>query len=520
MYWVSFIDKDGNGYEVSRPEEFLSERSVSRRAWQGLAVDETDLPVTGAYVEEIRSMGLEIAHVSRWLNGLLLVNASREDFEAVLELPFTDTLPWSAADDGEKYYPPLPGGGGSRFGAALPDGADFDYGVAREQVTQVHTDYLHRRGFTGQGVWIGVLDAGFRNVDSLPSFTAMREEERLLDTRNFVSDSSLYRLINSHGMYVLSIMGGLWEGNMVGTAPHASYILCSTEDVHSETRIEEVNWIAGAEYLDSLGADVFNTSLGYSDFDGTAYDHSYADMDGQSTLISRASSMLADKGIISCTSAGNEGNKPWYRITAPSDAHRILCVGAADSLGTIASFSSRGPSFDGRVKPEITAMGRATGIQYVNGNLARGSGTSFSSPVAAGSVACLWQAWPTIPAAELITIIRNTGDRFQNPDATYGYGIPSFAWAFNIISSAPPVPEALSFSFYPNPAGSWIHINLSGEAPGLYNITILDQGGRVVHRDRTGLPGRYELPAGLAPGFHILEISSGERMYRNKLIIR
>ncbi len=194
-------------------------------------------------------------------------------------------------------------------------------------------------------------------------------------------------------------------------------------------------WMEAAEYMDSLGFDVFNTSLGYSDFDGTEYDYTYRDMDGQSTFISRAASMLASKGIILCNSAGNEGRDPWYRITAPSDAKDIICVGAVDSTGIIASFSSRGPSFDGRVKPELVAMGRSTGVQYVNGGLARGSGTSFSAPVMTGSVASLWQAYPEMPAREMIQMIRNTGDRFDNPDATYGYGIPNMARAFDIISS-------------------------------------------------------------------------------------
>ena len=462
-------------------------------------------------------MGLKLRHSSRWLNGVLLADATAEDYEQVLELSFTAIHPWHP-DPAERYYPEITTV--SRFEPAISGGAHFDYGVAREQVEQVNTHYLHQKGFTGKGVWIGVLDAGFRNVDTLSSFTPLFHERRLLATRNFVCDSSVFRLINSHGMHVLSIMGGLKNSAIVGTAPHASYILCSTENVHSETRTEEAAWIEAAEYLDSLGVDVFNTSLGYSTFDSVKYNYSYSDMDGESTLISRASSMLASKGIISSTSAGNEGNNSWYRITAPSDARDILCVGAVDSTGNLAGFSSRGPSYDGRIKPEITAMGRATGIQYVNGGLARGSGTSFSSPVVAGSVASLWQAWPQTSAADLIRLIRNTGGHFQHPDASYGYGIPSFAWVYNQISSVPVYSRDAELTLYPQPASVWVHVGLPGNRAGVFPLRIYDSGGRVRLDGQMELPGRLSLPSDLGPGLYIVEIREEGRSFRNKLLIR
>ena len=307
---------------------------------------------------------------------------------------------------------------------------------------------------------------------------------------------------------------------MMGTSPGASYFLCCTENVHSETRIEEIAWVEAAEYMDSLGFDVFNTSLGYSDFDSTEFDYTYRDMDGRSTFCSRAASLLAEKGIILCNSAGNEGDDPWYRITAPSDATDIICVGAVDSLGNIAKFSSRGPSFDGRVKPELVAMGRSTGIQYINGGLARGSGTSFSAPVMTGSVASLWQAYPEIPAREMIQIIRNTGDRFNNPDATYGYGIPSFARAYRIISSSRLGYTSGSMSIWPNPADRLVHINLHGSGDGQYYLSLYDINGRCISREPVTLPGEVSLPEGVAPGIYIVEVVTSDEVYRNRLIIR
>jgi len=517
VYWVYFTDKADNGYQSDQPGEFLSERSIQRRAWQGLGVDLTDEPVTRAYVDTLLEMGVEVRHISRWLNGLAMVNADEALFQRVLALPFVDTIAW-IPESQSLWFPPDPVG--ERFEPPLESPPDFQYGIASEQILQLDMEVLHREGYTGRGVWIALLDAGFRNVDSLPSFNSMISEGRLLGTRNFVNDSSVFRLVNAHGMYVLSIIGADWNGNMMGTAPGASYFLCSTENVHSETRIEEIAWVEGAEYMDSLGFDVFNSSLGYSDFDGTAFDYTYKDMDGRSTFVSRAASLLAEKGIILCNSAGNEGAKPWYRLTAPSDALNIFCVGAVDSTGNIASFSSRGPSFDGRVKPELVAMGKSTGLQSLFGGLIRGSGTSFSSPVMTGSVASLWQAYPDLPAKEMIQIIRNSGDRFANPNATYGYGIPSFKKAYWVISSSRLNYTSHGMNIYPNPASTFIHLELPGSVQGEYLLNIYDINGRRLIREQLFLPGELSLPGGLAPGLYILEVVTHERIYLNRLIIQ
>jgi len=517
VYWIYFTDKKNNGYRVDKPGAFLTERSIERRAWQELGVDQSDEPVTRAYVDSLLSMGVEVRHISRWLNGLVLVNADKELFLQVLAKPFVDTLAWTPETD-SLYFPPKPAG--KRFDPPLENPPGFQYGVAEEQVRQIHTDHLHQEGYTGGGVRIAVIDAGFRNVDSLPSFRSMISEERLLGTRNFINDSSVFRLANHHGMYVLSIMGADWNGNMMGTAPDAAYFLCSSENVYTETRIEEIAWIEAAEYMDSLGYDVFNTSLGYSDFDSIEFDHGYKDMDGESTLISRAASMLASRGIILCSSAGNEGDKPWYYITAPSDAADILCVGAVDSTGLIAYFSSRGPSFDGRVKPDLLAMGKSTGVQYINGGLTRRSGTSFSSPVMAGSMASLWQACPEMPASELIRTIISTGDRIANPDATYGYGIPNFEKAYRIISSLTPKFIASEMNIRPNPATSRIHISLPENRQGEFMLLFYDMSGRSIASGQVALPGELALPGAITPGLYILEIVTPGNTYRNRLIVQ
>ncbi|MCK5137912.1 MAG: S8 family serine peptidase [Bacteroidales bacterium] len=516
VYWVYFTDKNGNGYEIDHPEAFLSQRSVNRRAWQELAIDRRDLPVTQAYVEELEVMGVEVKHISRWLNGIAMINADQQLFEQVLAKPFVDTVAWEP-DMNDLYFPPAPNG--NRFEPPLITPPGYDYGVATEQILMMDMDFLHDKGYTGKGVWIAVLDAGFRNVDSLPSFEAMINEGRLLGTRNFVNDIPIFRQNSIHGMYVLSTMGAEWNGNMIGTAPHASYFLCMTENPDQETRIEEVAWIEAAEYIDSLGFDVINTSLGYSDFDSTDFDYTYRDMDGKTTYISRAASLTAAKGIIACNSAGNSGDKSWFYITAPADADNTLAVGAVDSTNVIGNFSSRGPSFDARIKPDVVAMGVATCLQSVYGGLARGGGTSFASPLVAGSVASLWQAYPETPAKELIHMIRQSGDSNKNPDSTYGFGLPSFAKVYWSITGVPAQFIPGQMEIYPNPARQHIMIRLPEEnMTGSYDLRFLDMSGRILHSQQVSIPGEVYLPDVLMSGLYIVEVKTPRGVYHSRLI--
>jgi len=515
VFWVYFTDKSENGYQIDQPEEFLSERSVNRSAWQNLVIDHHDLPVTGAYLEELRGMGVEIRHISRWLNGIAMVNADSQLFQQVLAKPYTDTLAWEPVTD-ELYFPPLTSD--RRFEPPLATAPGYNYGVATEQVTMMSMDMLHDLGYTGKGVWIAVLDAGFRDVDSLPAFESIILDGRLLGTRNYVNDQDVFRHKTTHGMHVLSIMGAEWDGNLVGTAPHANYFLCLTEDVDRETRIEEIAWIEAVEYMDSLGYDVINTSLGYSDFNGDEFDYTYKDMDGKTTFISRAASLTASRGMIACNSAGNEGNDPWFYITAPGDATDILTVGAVDSTNEIASFSSRGPSFDARIKPDVVGMGRSTGLQSVDGGLARGSGTSFSSPVIAGSVSSLWQAYPEIPAQEMIHWVRQSGDRNKNPDATFGFGLPDFAKAYWMITRLPTWFEPGHMQVYPNPAKDHIMVKLPEERAGNYSLHCYDLSGRRIFSRQVDIPGEVCLPAQLMSGIYILEINTDRGIYHTRLI--
>ncbi len=515
VYWVYFRDKEGNGYAVDQPGAFLTQRSLQRRAWQELPVDVRDLPVNASYVQQLKDAGAEVRHVSKWLNGAAIVNADSLLFEAVLDLPFTDTVPWEP-EKGPVYYPVR--AGNDRFEPPMDPAPVINYGLSLNQAAMLGTDHLHELGYTGKGVWIAVLDAGFSKVDSLPAFESLIGEGRLVGSRNFINDIPVMRESSTHGMNVLSSMAGWMDGELVGTAPHSRYYLCMTEDPSRETRIEEIAWIEGAEFVDSLGFDVINTSLGYSDFDGTAFDYTYEDMDGQTTFISRAASLTASRGMISVNSAGNQGSDPWFYVTAPADATDILTVGAVDSEGTIARFSSRGPSYDARIKPDVVAQGVLCVLQGVGGSLVLGSGTSFSSPILAGSVASLWQAYPDISAKEMIRWVRQSGDRRMNPDATYGFGIPDVARTYWNITSVPAGLKPGRLEIYPNPASDRIRVRLPGERSGYQEIRLYDMSGRMVVVMEADLTSEVLLPANLQRGVYLMEVRTGQGTYRGRFI--
>jgi len=339
-----------------------------------------------------------------------------------------------------------------------------------------------------------------------------------MDTLNFVDNRDIFRTNSSHGMSVLSIMGADWDLNLTGTAPQASYMLCMTENPETEYRIEEIAWVEAAELADSLGYDVINTSLGYSDFMDSTMNYTYADMDGETTYISRAASMLASKGMILSNSAGNSGNEPWYYITAPADAKNMLTVGAVDMAGEIASFSSRGPTVDHRIKPDVVALGSGTAVQVPSGMPARGGGTSFSSPVIAGSVAVLWQAYPEMTANQIIDAVIQSGDRFRNPDITYGFGIPDFAKAYFTINSYPTRFQNSRFEIYPNPADDWIMIKLPEGMYDAYQLEYFDIQGRLRYKQEIWLPGGVTLPDEIKSGIYILRIKTGNGTYYSRLI--
>ncbi|MEX2370709.1 MAG: S8/S53 family peptidase [Bacteroidales bacterium] len=513
-YWFYFTDKQNNGYSISQPHEFLSQRSLERRAWQSIPVDQADLPVTKSYVDSLASLGLEIRHTSKWLNGVLVTTADTSLADTLHMLSFIDTIPWKPVDT--KYFPVVKSP--SRFEPPHTTPPMFRYGLSGKQIWQLELEYLHERGYTGSGVLLTVLDAGFSNFNNLPSFLGPVANGQIIASRNFVQKNQNVYNSHSHGTSVSSIIVANWPDTLMGGAPDVQIILAITENAFSETRVEEYSWIEAAEWADSLGTDIINTSLGYTTFDDSTTNYTYEDMDGKTAHISIANSMTASRGIISVTSAGNSGNTSWRYIGAPADASDILAIGAVDGWGQLASFSSKGPTYDHRIKPEVSAMGSQTAVQSADGTAKLGYGTSYASPMIAGATAVLWQAYPALTSNELMRWIIKAGDRYGSPDTEYGYGIPNYRKAYQAISTIDLATLHTGLKIYPNPVSDYFYVEIPEGTTGRLDLKMFDIRGGLIHADEIKMPGRIDIPSSLTPGMYIIEINDGMRFFRSRII--
>jgi subtilisin family serine protease len=299
------------------------------------------------------------------------------------------------------------------------------YGKGWGQLHMMNLDALHNKGYKGAGMTIAIIDGGFYNADIIP----MLKNVTVLGYRDFVNpgiDNVFEQEL--HGTMVLSCIGTNQPGTFVGTAPEASFWLLRSEDGHSEQLVEEDTWCAAIEFADSVGADVVNTSLGYTEFDNKADNVRYYELDGKTHLISRSASMAANKGMVCCQSAGNSAfYDAWKLIGAPADADNILTVGAVNNKRVNTLFSSIGNSYDGRIKPDVCAQGEDCTVIDRDGTLTTADGTSFSSPIMCGSVACFWQANPKLTAKQVISLVRALGDNAEHPDNVFGWGIPDYS---------------------------------------------------------------------------------------------
>ena len=396
-YRISLRDKAATVYSLEHPEQFLSEKAIARRQKQNLAVDSTDLPVCRQYIDEIRRQGVNIVVVGKWENFVTVSCNDSALIEHIAALPFVRATEkvWTAPKMNEGV------------GDAMRDSVinepkiytDSIYGPALTQIQLSNGDKLHDAGFRGQGMTIAVIDAGFHNLDKI---TAMRNI-RVLGMKDFVNPQADLFAASSHGLSVLSCIGMNQPGIMTGTAPEASFWLFRSEDEASEHLVEQDYWAAAVEFADSVGV----------------------------ALMSRQASHIADKGMVLVCSAGNSGMGSWKKITPPGDADNVLTVGAINKQAVLAPFSSIGNTADNRIKPDVVAVGEGADVIRTDGNQGKANGTSFSSPVMCGMVACLWQACPRLTAKELLELVRASGDRADYPDNIYGYGVPDMWKAYN-----------------------------------------------------------------------------------------
>ena len=426
MYRLYLKDKDldHTPFSVNRPSEFLSQRSIDRRKRQGIPIDLTDLPVAPAYEKQVTDAGIEIVGKSKWNNTLLIRIHKDKELRKLEGLEFITKMKkvFQAPDSVSQSMR-----SNVRNGLNEWSQGDGFYGAADAQLKSLNGKRLHESGYRGRGMMIAVFDGGFMNVDKIPALHKIK----LAGVKDFVVPESKNVFGEmEHGTMVLSTMAANAPDFYVGVAPEAQYLLIRCEDERTESLAEEDYWASAAEYADSCGVDVINSSLGYHGFDDSSMDHHYYEQDGKTVLISRTASMCADKGIVCVNSAGNDGMGSWKKINFPADATDILTVGSINEHGANAAFSAVGPTADGRIKPDVMAFGSPTCVITARGSIINDNGTSFSSPLVAGMVACLWQALPGKTAKQIIKLVKLAGDNQQHPDNVFGYGVPDFWKAY------------------------------------------------------------------------------------------
>lgn len=434
--WVFFKDKPKADDFLSNPSTMLSAKALERRAKQGIDLDEKDVPIEESYYNTVKSVfGITVLAKSKWLNAIH-IQAPQFIIETLVnQNDFISKVEYADKSlNNEKRNFRVQKRNVEPHNKFEKVTEDFTYGETETQIKMLKADVLHKKGFTGKGIVIAVIDAGFPNVNTLDAFKRLRDNNQILGGYDFVERNTNFYVGNAHGTHVLSTIAGYIKSseiNFVGTAPNASFYLFRTENANKEEIIEESLWVEAAEKADSLGIDIINTSLGYNTFDNAQHSHTYADLNGKTAFISKGAEIAASRGMIVINAAGNEGDSEWKYVNVPADAASVLAVGAVTKAGNVVNFSSKGPTFDGRIKPDVSALGSSSAIIHYTGTVVKSSGTSFASPITAGAVACLWQAYPNKTASEIIQQIKKGSHKYKTPDNNYGYGIPDFEQIFD-----------------------------------------------------------------------------------------
>ena len=456
--WVYFNDKPNASAQLNAPLDFLTQRALDRRTNQGISLSENDVPIHQPYIDGITAAnGITVMAKSKWLN-CLHVQGSFEDINALTLLSYVNHVHFADASLNSKKPTPRTI---TPVNKQLDVSTNFNYGNSSNQIQMLNGHLLHQANYTGTGIIIAVLDSGFINVNSTAPFQRLFDNNLILGGYNFVSqDSNVYSLHN-HGTLTLSCMGGYVDGELVGTAPDAQYYLFVTEDVTQESPVEESYWVEAAEEADRLGADVISTSLGYYVFDNPNYGHYYDEFTGNTAFASQGANIAFSKGIVVVASAGNSAGspEPYNHIGVPAEALNVLAVGAVKSDETYAAFSSIGPSFDGRIKPDVMAKGQAAVVANTSGTIQTASGTSFSCPIMAGMIASFWQAIPWATNQQVVDFVKQSAERFANPTNQFGYGIPDFQLALDMALLSVNDGSIGRFLVYPNPVSDELFIS-------------------------------------------------------------
>lgn len=477
--WVYFTDKQTDVYSVANPTTFLSQKAIDRKNAHGVAIDVRDIPVNENYINQLKTQtGITVMAKSKWLNAAH-VRGSEANINALSGLVFVNAIDF--ADNSLNTVKQAQQKQQSKFQETF---TAFNYGNATNQIEMFHGDQLHLANYTGTGMTVAILDAGFPNVNTMTSFQRLRNAGHILGEYDFVNrDTDVYtNTTSNHGTMVLSTMAGYVDNQYVGTAPDADYYLFITEDGPNENPVEESYWVEAAERADSLGVDVINSSLGYGSFyDNTNYNYAPSDFDGLTAFITRGAKIAYEKGLLIVNSAGNEGNSSGYNgVNAPADSEYVFTIGAVDANGDYAYFSSVGSNIQPTIKPDVVAQGQAGYVINENDIIGTASGTSFSSPIMAGGLTCLWQALPNKTNGEIMQLVRQSASQYGSPDYYLGYGIPDLQLALNTaLSSNEVVDQIDGISLFPNPTSNRIYIKFPTDE-NMLTVSVFDILGKQV----------------------------------------
>ena len=526
LYVVKFKDKSNSPYSINRPLEFLSQKAKDRRERQNIKYTVEDLPVNPSFKTEITGLGIKIRLDLKWFNAIA-VQTTSDNIPLLRALSYVESIESLGPIPSilQSMIKPFFKSESIENASTKKSASANDYGLAKAQIEQVNGHLLHKLNLLGQGMTIVVLDAGFRNFYTLAIFDSLRVKGRLKGVHDFTyMPNFLNALDDTHGTEVLSIMAGWLDNKQIGTAPNADYYLIRTEDSMSESPIEEYNWAAGAAYADSVGADIISSSLGYYTFDPaySVYNHTYSELNGKTTFISRAAAKAAARGILVVNAAGNEGATSWKHIIAPADADSILAIGAVDITGKPASFTSLGPSADGRVKPDIAATGLGTILANPeNNSLMSGNGTSFSTPLTAGLCACLWQGIPGATNIDIINALRFTASQSASPDSVLGYGIANFYKAYLLLKKQQNNTSITkpNYLISANPFQNRLELIITSPSTTGWMVDIYTIQGQLVERYLNLSSNRPKLIGNkIKSGVYLLRILSGSQIAIEKII--
>jgi subtilisin family serine protease len=527
LVWIFFKDKGIKEETAFKASELLSQRALQRRekVSGSRKIDITDMPVCAEYIAQIEKLGIQIKQKSKWLNAVSVITR-RDKINEISHLSCVKQI--DLVIKGSAKKPLQQEENTTALRTFRTTAHKHDYGYSLPQMELEKIPEVHDLGYTGKGVVIAIMDAGVDNIDH-PAFDSLNKRGQILAHYDFVNKRSYIGNGNgglgegSHGTCTLSVIGGYKEGTLIGPAFDAKYILAKTENTDSETPLEEDNWIAAIEWADSIGVDVTSTSLGYLDFDSPYPSYTWQNMDGKTARITRAACLAVKKGIVVVNSAGNEGyNSIHNTLGAPADGDSIITVGAVSSSGMRSSFSSVGPTTDGRIKPDVMAQGSS--IYAADGTVySYTQGTSFSCPIAAGIAALILQANPDLTPIRIRDIMRSTASKAASPDNLYGWGIVNALAAVNIASGKTDTSESerLPSTFtlknnYPNPFNGITNFRFSIQEKAVITLKIYNTLGQQVALlfSREYLPGSdysFTWDTGslsLASGIYIARLSS------------